>query len=74
MNTNTTTSPPWVALYEPHLHIHHTNKQKKNVETMVDVFHKSFTAHPTHPLVHYFGNTLSVADVNDLSDAFARYI
>jgi len=59
--------PPWVALYDEGL----PATLAPQHATVLDMFAAAVAAAPAAPLVHYFDRTLSVGEVDGMSDALA---
>ena len=58
---------PWLALYDQDISEH----LKLEHGSALDMFRASVAAAPDSPLIHYFDSTLTVADVDRMSDALA---
>src|SRR3954447_25063503 len=61
------TDRPWLQLYDDDL----TGDIEPQFETMIELWRSTVERAPERPLIHYFDSTLTVADVDRLTDALA---
>ena len=63
-----TPTQPWLELYDAGV----SQTLKPAHDSVVTAFREALRQHPAHPAIRYFDATMTMADLNEASDALAR--